>query len=200
MKRVLDAALALTGIAVFATVLAPLLVLIAVAVKLESRGPVLFAAERVGRAGRRFRMRKFRTMRVDAGGPRVTTAEDPRVTRVGRLLRRTHFDEAPQLWNVLVGDMSLVGPRPEDPRFVDEGDPAQRRVLSVRPGITGPSQLAFAGREGALLGREDPERDYRERVLPAKLAADAAYVERRSFAGDLAILARTLFRRPDADA
>jgi lipopolysaccharide/colanic/teichoic acid biosynthesis glycosyltransferase len=107
------------------------------------------------------------------------------------LLRRTHADEWPQLWNVLAGEMSLVGPRPEDPRFVDAADPAWRRVLSVRPGLTGTTQLAFAGREASLVGDGDPETGYRARVLPSKLAADAAYVDARTFGGDLAILART---------
>ena len=119
-------------------------------------------------------------------------AKDPRVTAVGGALRATRLDELPQLWNVLVGEMSLVGPRPEDPRFVDASEPAWRRVLSVRPGITGPSQLAFAGREQDLLDPADPERAYRDRVLPAKLAADVSYVETRSFAKDVALLVRTL--------
>jgi lipopolysaccharide/colanic/teichoic acid biosynthesis glycosyltransferase len=190
MKRALDIALALAGL----VVLAPVLVVVAFAVKLGSRGPVLFHAERVGRGGRTFRMHKFRTMTADAAGPRVTTDADPRVTRVGRALRRTRIDEAPQLWNVLVGEMSLVGPRPEDPRFVDAADATWRRVLSVRPGITGPAQLVFADVETRLLGDADPERDYRERVLPEKLAVDLAYVERRSLGRDLGLLARTLLR------
>ena len=190
MKRTFDVCASLLGIAALA---APSL-LVAVAVKLSSRGPVLHRAARVGRGGRRFDALKFRTMRAGAGGPAVTTADDARVTRLGRVLRRTRVDEWPQLWNVLVGDMSLVGPRPEDPRFVDEADPAWRLVLAVRPGITGPTQLAFADLEQAALSAADPERDYRERVLPAKLRSDAEYVERRTFGGDLALLARTGLR------
>jgi lipopolysaccharide/colanic/teichoic acid biosynthesis glycosyltransferase len=196
MKRALDVAVALAGLAV----LAPLLVVVAAAVALESRGPALFNAVRVGRDGRRFRMRKFRTMTVDADGPRITTADDARVTRLGRVLRATHLDEVPQLWNVLVGEMSLVGPRPEDPAFVDADDPAWRRVLSVRPGITGPAQLRFSRREQDALGAADPERDYRERVLPEKLRADVEYVERRTFVGDVLLLLRTPFARADASA
>ena len=190
MKRAYDLLGALLGIALLA---APALA-VAIAVKLSSRGPVLFRAERVGRGGRCFYALKFRTMRTDAAGPGVTTAGDARVTGLGRVLRRTRIDEWPQLWNVLVGDMSLVGPRPEDPRFVDAADPAWRRVLEVRPGVTGPTQLAFADREQTLLTSGDPERDYRERVLPEKLRSDAAYVGARTFSGDLALLARTGLR------
>jgi lipopolysaccharide/colanic/teichoic acid biosynthesis glycosyltransferase len=192
MKRAFDLVVALAGLAA----LLPLLAAVALVVRFGSEGPVLFHAERVGRGGRRFRMHKFRTMSADAAGPAITAASDARVTRAGRVLRRLHLDELPQLWNVLVGEMSLVGPRPEDPRFVDAGDEAWRRVLSVRPGMTGASQLVFARRERDLVGSGDPERDYRERVLPAKLRADAAYVEGRSFAGDLTLLARTFLPRP----
>jgi len=194
MTRAFDVVVA----AVVLLALAPLLVVVAIAVKLGSRGPALFHAERVGRGGRRFRMHKFRTMTRGGDGPRVTTAADPRVTSVGRPLRATHLDEAPQLWNVLVGDMSLVGPRPEDPAFVDVDAPAWRRILSVRPGLTGPTQLRFAAVERATLGAADPERDYRERVLPAKLLADVEYVERRTFVGDVVLLLRTPFARAGA--
>ncbi len=186
MKRAFDLVVALAAL----VALAPLLVLVALAVKLTSRGPVLFHAERAGRGGRPFRLHKFRTMTHGAAGPALTTADDARVTLLGHALRRTHADELPQLWNVVTGEMSLVGPRPEDPRFVAADDPAWRRVLSVRPGITGPTQLAFAGREAALLGG-DPERGYRERVLPEKLRSDLDYATGRSFAADLAILGRT---------
>ena len=188
MKRALDVVLALAGIAVLA---APGL-LVALVIVLDSRGPPLFRALRVGRGGRAFRALKFRTMTAGVAGPAITAERDARVTRVGRVLRRTRFDETPQLVNVLFGDMSLVGPRPEDPRFVDAADAAWGRVLSVRPGITGPTQLAFADEEQALVGRDDPETAYRARVLPAKLRSDVAYVEGRTFAGDVALLARTL--------
>jgi lipopolysaccharide/colanic/teichoic acid biosynthesis glycosyltransferase len=194
MKRPFDLAVAVVGLAL----LVPLLLLVGLAVRLSSPGPALFAAQRVGRAGRPFRLWKFRTMAAAAAGPRVTTTDDARVTSIGRYLRRTRLDELPQLWNVLVGEMSLVGPRPEDPRFVDVDDATWRRVLSVLPGVTGPAQLEFADREQALLGSRDPERDYRDRVLPTKLRVDVDYVERRTFAGDVTILVRTLFRRSRA--
>jgi lipopolysaccharide/colanic/teichoic acid biosynthesis glycosyltransferase len=193
MKRAFDVVASMLGLVVFA----PLLIVVALAVKLGSRGPALFHADRVGRDGRRFRMHKFRTM-SPAAGPRITTSDDPRVTSFGRVLRATHLDEAPQLWNVLVGEMSLVGPRPEDPAFVDADDPTWRRVLSVRPGITGPTQIRFSRNEQASLGAADPERDYRERVLPEKLRADAEYVDRRTFVGDVIVLLRTPFARADA--
>ena len=188
MKRTIDIVVALCAIAALAL---PLLVAAAVAA-LASHGPVFFGATRVGCGGRPFRMHKWRTMSVGMPGPGITRADDPRITRCGRFLRRTRIDELPQFWNVLVGDMSLVGPRPEDPRFVDTGDPVWQQVLSVRPGMTGPAQLEYADREQALLGAEDPERDYRERVLPAKLRADLAYVRSKTLRGDLALLRRTL--------
>jgi lipopolysaccharide/colanic/teichoic acid biosynthesis glycosyltransferase len=196
MKRAFDVVLAAAAL----LPLAPLLLVVALAVRIGSRGPVFFHADRVGRGGRRFRMHKFRTMSADVGGARITTSNDPRVTSIGRVLRATHLDEAPQLWNVLAGEMSLVGPRPEDPAFVDVDDPAWRRVLSVRPGITGPTQLRFADLERASLGDIDPERDYRERVLPAKLRADVDYVERQTLLGDVVLLLRTPFARAGASA
>ncbi len=217
-RRLADVVIALAGL----VLLAPIGVLAAALVALTSRGPILFRAERVGRTGQRFAMLKLRTMRPAAegtaaegttaegttaagpgvtgaaaegpavAGPAVTGAGDPRVTPVGRLLRRTHLDEWPQLWNVLRGEMSVVGPRPEDPRFVDPEDPRWRRVLSVRPGLTGPTQLVWARREPALLRTPDPETTYRRDVLPQKLASDVRYVDRRSLLGDLGCLLRTL--------
>lgn len=187
MKRAFDLIVSLVLLAVLCVPIA----LLALCVKLGSRGPAIFRALRVGRSGRTFHMLKLRTMTACAGGPAIAVANDPRVTSLGRFLRRSHLDELPQLWNVAAGEMSLVGPRPEEPRFVDANAADWRRVLALRPGITGPSQLAFADEEQRLLGTNDPERDYRERVLPAKLRADLAYVEGRTFARDLAVLART---------
>src|SRR5438874_1203967 len=153
--RVMHAAVA----AVLLVVFSPVLLAVALAVRLSSPGPVLHRATRVGRQGRLFTVYKFRTM--VAGGARlgasITSAEDPRVTPVGRMLRRCKVDELPQLWNVVRGEMRLVGPRPEDPRFVALYRPEQKmRVLSVPPGITGPSQLLFFDEE-ALLRSADPE-------------------------------------------
>jgi lipopolysaccharide/colanic/teichoic acid biosynthesis glycosyltransferase len=151
LKRLFDIAGALAALCI----VAPLLLPIALWVVLDSRGPVLYRARRIGRHHRPFAMYKFRTMVADAArrGPALTYQADPRITRAGRFLRRTHLDELPQLFNVLKGDMSLVGPRPEAPDYVDPGSPVWRQVLSVRPGICGLSQLAFATAESAILSR-----------------------------------------------
>ncbi|MFZ1405869.1 MAG: sugar transferase [Anaerolineae bacterium] len=153
--------------------LSPLFCWIALWIKLTSPGPVFYRAVRVGQDGRPFRLYKFRSMIVgtDRQGPGITATGDPRITRVGRFLRRAKLDELPQLINVLLGDMSLVGPRPEDPRYVAFYTPEQRRVLSVRPGITSPASLAYRHEEQLLAG-EDWETHYRTRVLPDKLALD----------------------------
>lgn len=188
-KRLFD----LLGAALGLLLLAPLLLLVALWVKLDSPGPVFFRQERVGRYGRPFRIHKFRTMRQGASGLALTVGEDSRITRAGRWLRRTRLDELPQLIDVLVGDMSLVGPRPEVPRYVAHYPPALReRALAVRPGITDPASLDYID-EAALLARAaDPEREYIEVILPAKLQRAADYAERASLATDLALLWRTL--------
>ncbi len=178
--------------------LAPLWLVLALAIKRDSPGPVLYRALRVGRDGRGFTMLKFRTMRVGAdAGAGITGADDARVTRVGRWLRASRLDELPQLVNVLRGEMSLVGPRPESPRYVRFYSPEQRAVLHVRPGITGPTQLRFRD-EATWLTGPDIEECYVRDLLPAKLASDLAYVRQRSFWHDLAVLlatARLLTRR-----
>jgi lipopolysaccharide/colanic/teichoic acid biosynthesis glycosyltransferase len=187
MKRLFDVSVALLAL----VVLAPLLAAIALAVRREDRGPVLFRQVRIGRGGRPFEILKYRTMRSEAGGAPITVRGDPRLTRIGQRLRRWKLDELPQLWNVLRGDMSLVGPRPEVPQYVDLGSPLQREVLRVRPGMTGWAQLDGLDEEAELAGVPDPERLYREVLLPRKLALDLRYVREGSFATDLAILART---------
>ncbi|WP_428419992.1 sugar transferase [Methylibium sp.] len=190
-KRLVDLLLALGGL----LLLAPLLLVIAAAIRLDSRGPVLFRQERVGRHGRLFRIHKFRTMVADASrrGPSLTVGDDARITRVGRWLRERRLDELPQLIDVLLGDMSVVGPRPELPRYVAQYPAALReRVLSVRPGITDPASLAHLD-ESALLARAaDPEREYVEVILPRKLQLAADYADRASTASDLRVLWRTL--------
>ncbi len=187
-KRALDIGASAAGL----LMLAPLGLCAAAAIAREDGRPMIYRAIRVGRYGRPFTMYKLRTMRRDAAsrGPAITTAADPRVTRVGRLLRRTRIDELPQLWNVLRGEMSLVGPRPEDPAYVALYTPAQRAVLTVRPGITGPAQLAFAD-ETRLLRPDHAHEDYVNVVLPAKLVIDLEYVATLSPWHDLRILART---------
>ena len=187
MKRAVDLVIALPALAV----LGPLLLLLAAAVRLGSRGPALYAARRVGRAGDEFTMYKLRTMYADRGGAAITGRDDPRVTPLGRVLRRMHLDELPQLWNIVRGEMSLVGPRPEDPQFVSHYSPEQRAVLGVRPGLTGPAQLAHRD-ESRRLPAHDTDAVYELDVLPGKLAIDLEYVRHHSLAGDLRILWRTI--------
>lgn len=175
--------------------LAPLLAAIALAVKVDSPGPVFFRQERVGRHFRRFRLLKFRTMVAGAeGGPALTAGDDPRVTRAGRLLRRFKLDELPQLVNVLRGEMSLVGPRPELPCYVERFRRDYEELLSVRPGLTDPASIKYAD-EAELLGRAaDAEAEYLREVLPDKIALAKAYVRERSLLSDLGILWRTAAR------
>ena len=187
-RRAFDLVMAAAGL----LVLSPLLLVLGLCVKLQDRGPIFFTALRVGRGGRLFRLYKFRTMVVNADrlGSGITTRGDRRVTRFGRWLRRTKLDELPQLLNVLIGDMSLVGPRPEDPRYVALYTPAQRRVLAARPGITSAASVAYRHEEQMLAGA-DSEQLYRDRVLQEKLAIDLAYLDRRSLGSDLVIIGRT---------
>ncbi|HEX8940939.1 MAG TPA: sugar transferase [Candidatus Limnocylindrales bacterium] len=170
----------------------PLVGALGLAVRLETPGPAIHRASRVGTGGRPFTCYKLRTMVAAAptSGPAITAGGDPRLTRLGRLLRRFRLDELPQLWNVARGEMRLVGPRPEAPGFVDLSDPLHRLVFTARPGITGLTQLFYAD-EAARLDRTDPERHYREAVLPAKLRLDAAYLRHRSTILDLWILGQT---------
>jgi lipopolysaccharide/colanic/teichoic acid biosynthesis glycosyltransferase len=190
-KRFFDVIVAALGL----LLLGPLLIAIALWIKLDSPGPVFFRQERVGRGGAPFRIHKFRSMRVDAPlvGPQLTVGADPRVTRTGQVLRRTKLDELPQLIDVLVGSMSLVGPRPEVPRYVAMYPAALRdKVLSVRPGITDPASIEYRD-ESALLARAaDPERVYIEQIMPAKLRCAANYVDRMSLANDVRLIGATL--------
>jgi lipopolysaccharide/colanic/teichoic acid biosynthesis glycosyltransferase len=172
-------------------VLLPLIVVAAIAVRLDSSGPALFRCDRAGYRGRRLNMLKFRKMRDDADGPALTTDDDARFTRIGRLLAKLKIDEIPQLWHVLVGEMSLVGPRPEDVEFVVLHEREYRTILGVRPGITGLSQIAFA-EESRILDGDNPLDHYVEDILPQKVSLDVIYAERRSFLLNLRILFWTL--------
>jgi lipopolysaccharide/colanic/teichoic acid biosynthesis glycosyltransferase len=190
-KRAFD----LVGAVLALLLLSPLMLLAALWVKLDSAGPVFYRQERVGRFGVPFRIHKFRTMRADAAalGPQLTVGQDGRITRVGRWLRHYRIDELPQFIDVLQGTMSLVGPRPEVPRFVAHY-PAdlKDRVLAVRPGITDPASLAHIDESALLAAAADPEREYVERILPRKLALQADYVVQATLASDLRVLLRTL--------
>ncbi len=190
-KRLFDLLLSSIGL----LLLAPVLLLIALLIKLDSAGPVMFRQERVGRFGQPFRIHKFRTMRHEPAGQglQITVGADRRITRVGGFLRASKLDELPQLLDVWLGDMSLVGPRPEVPRYVAHY-PAELRdkVLSVRPGITDIASIEYRD-EGAVLARAaDPERAYIHEVLPHKLALAARYVERSSLWLDVWLIWRTV--------
>lgn len=187
MKRALDITLSAAAL----LLLSPLLAAIALGVCIDSGAPILFSQERVGLGFRRFRIYKFRTMHTRASGPGVTVGGDPRVTRFGRFLRAFKLDELPQFYNVLRGDMSLVGPRPELPEYVEMYKDRYARVLAIRPGITDPASLRFRHEEAILASSPDPLRAYADCVLPEKLALAERYVRERSLAGDLAILFQT---------
>jgi len=198
LPRAVEAALACLGLAVAS----PILLVTAGLVAATSPGPVLFRQQRVGRGGRPFILLKLRTMKAAPEGSQLTAAGDARITPVGRWLRRFKLDEIPQLWNVVRGDMSLVGPRPEVPRYVDDS-PLWRQVLAVRPGLTDPVSLRLHDEErllaGVAAGGDDPERFYRERLLPWKLRGYGEYLESRSWATDLGVLVATtlaVLRRP----
>jgi lipopolysaccharide/colanic/teichoic acid biosynthesis glycosyltransferase len=191
-KHTVDFLLALLGV----VSLLPLFLLVAVLIKLDSPGPVFFRQKRAGRNGKLFEMYKFRTMVQGAYsmGSRLTVKRDPRITRLGRLLRWSKIDELPQLCNILRGEMSLIGPRPEDPHFVQFYTPEQRRVLLLRPGIVGPSQIEGRDEIDSYPdGLKDTECYYVEHILPPKLQRDLEYVARATFWGDMTLLLRGLW-------
>ncbi len=190
VKRILDISIA----SLLIILLCPLMLVVSMLILCTSRGPILYRQKRVGKEGRHFFIYKFRTMYRDADrrGPSVTSADDERVTLVGRMLRNNKLDELPQLFNVVRGDMSLVGPRPQVPRFVAHFDPSLRSiVLCVRPGITGPTALYFRHEERMLAARPDREGFYIRHILPVKLRMDAQYVMNQSLRGDLGVLLET---------
>jgi lipopolysaccharide/colanic/teichoic acid biosynthesis glycosyltransferase len=189
LPRQVEAVIALAGL----VMVAPLIALAAIAIAVTSRGPVIFRQKRMGRKGRPFTMYKLRTMRVANSGPQVTAGDDARVTPVGKFLRKTKLDELPELWNVVKGDMSLIGPRPEVPRYVDLLDPMWRLVLEARPGLTDPMTLRLRNEEALLVEVEgDRERFYLETLLPFKLDGNLNYLQMRSWRSDLKVLWHTI--------
>lgn len=191
MKRVFDALFSATAL----VLLTPLLLLIAAFVAAESRGGAFYHQERIGRHGVPFRLHKFRSMHVHREGAQVTLGtSDPRITTIGRVLRSYKLDELPQLWNVLKGDMSLVGPRPEVAKYVELYTDEMREVLDVRPGLTDPASIAGFDEGERLEAAADPERHYREVILPEKVQQQLAYVRSATFGSDIRIIARTFFR------
>lgn len=190
MKRLMD----ILASATLLVLLCPIMVGLALWIRWKDGAPVLFRQERIGRNGVPFDILKFRTMRLQQAGDLAVTSgdEDERITSTGKRMRSRRMDEFPQLWNVLKGDMSFVGPRPEVPSYVDVQSETWKSVLSVRPGITGPDALAFRN-EGELLSQvPDADQHYRDTLLPQKLAIQVDYVANHTLASDLAILFRTL--------
>lgn len=191
MKRLFDVAASAVGL----IVLSPVFLISCVAVAVGSPGPVIFRQQRVGRFFRPFTLYKFRTMQVGAErGPAVTAGGDARITGIGRLLRKTKLDELPQLFNVLKGDMSLVGPRPEVAKYVELFREDYREILTVRPGITDYAAIEYRNEEEILKEYADPEAGYLQVVLPAKIALYRQYLSRRGFWVDLGIILQTLRR------
>lgn len=187
-KRIMDVTLSAIGL----VALSPVLAAVAVAVKLDSRGPVLFGHDRVGKDFATFKVWKFRTMRTGTTGPQLTTATDSRITRVGRMLRNSKLDELPQLYNVLIGEMSLVGPRPEVSEYVEIFKSDYATILTVRPGLTDPAAISFRNEQSLLAESSDPEQTYRNEILPKKLELSATYVAEQSVRNDCRLILRTL--------
>lgn len=175
------------------TLAAPLIAVLGIAIAISSRGPIFFRQKRVGRGGQLFDLYKLRTMTLSNDGPQVTARDDVRITSVGRFLRRTKLDELPTFWNVLRGDVALVGPRPEVPRYVQLDDPIWQAVLSVRPGLTDPVTLSLRNEEELLANvGSDTERYYLEELQPAKLKGYVAYLAERTWRTDLQVIGKTL--------
>lgn len=187
-KRLFDVVCSALGL----LALSPVLLICTALVALTSPGGALFRQERVGRDGRPFTIYKFRSMRRENAGLKISTSSDARITPVGHILRKTKLDELPQLWNVLIGDMSFVGPRPEVAEYVALYDDTQRQVLLVRPGITGLASIRFHNENELLERSEDPNRTYIEEIMPQKLALDLEYIPRASVGYDIRLIFETL--------
>ncbi len=192
MKRFFDISCSAIGL----VTLLPLFLVVAILIKLDSRGPVFFRQQRIGRNFRSFRIYKFRTMTTDAPkkGLQITVGGDKRVTRIGRILRKYKIDELPQLINVLMGDMSLVGPRPEVEKYVELCKEDYKYILQIRPGITDIASITYRDEEGVLTGKRNPEAYYRQVLLPEKIRLAREYIDRASFFYDLRLIFATVYR------
>ena len=186
-KRAFDILCSFLGL----TVLSPMLLVVSVLVAVTSPGGVFFRQERIGKDGRPFRIFKFRSMRKDNAGLKITTGNDSRITPVGRFLRKSKIDELPQLINVLAGDMSFVGPRPEVADYVNLYTPYQRQVLLVRPGITGLASIRFRNENDLLTASDDPNRTYVEQIMPRKIDLDLEYIPHASVFYDIKLIFQT---------
>lgn len=190
LKRSFDILSSLLGL----ILLIPLFIVVSILIKVDSKGPIFFSQERIGKDFKPFRIFKFRTMVQTKSGPLITTANDLRITRVGKYLRRYKIDELPQLLNVLKGDMSLVGPRPEVKRYVDLFKSDYRKILTVRPGITDPASLRYSNEEAILSQLPDHEEAYIKRILPEKINLSLEYVNNRTMMRDIMIILKTIFK------
>lgn len=187
-KRAFDIVFSLIGL----LILSPVLALTGICVRLSSRGPALFRQERTGRYGKPFTIYKFRTMVLNHGGSSVSVRGESRITRLGSVLRKLKIDELPELWNILIGDMSFVGPRPDMPEYASRLQGEQREILSVRPGITSPASLKYAREEEILSTVSDPLKHFDEVIWPDKMEMNLRYVRSRTFIGDLILIIRTV--------
>jgi lipopolysaccharide/colanic/teichoic acid biosynthesis glycosyltransferase len=194
LKRGFDIVASFIGL----IILIPVFLIIALLIKLLMSGPVLFIQRRTGRYGKPFSLYKFRSMTVNSGGSTTTVSGDSRITPLGAVLRRYKLDELPELWNVLTGDMSFVGPRPDMPEFTDRLNGEERRILDLRPGITGPASLKYLNEEKILAGVTDPKKHTNETIWPDKVRINLKYFRERSFTGDIIIIIKTLFKK-DSD-
>lgn len=192
MKRLFDILFSTIGL----LVLFPLFLVVSIFIKFDSRGPVFFRQERIGRNFKPFRIFKFRSMTIDAPekGPSITVGGDKRVSRVGTFLRKTKIDELPQLINVVKGNMSFVGPRPEVKKYVEMFRKDYEKLLTIRPGITDPASLKYSNEEAVLSSSSDWEKDYTDRILPEKIRLASEYVERHNIYTDLKLIVKTVFR------
>ena len=194
MKRLFDITASLFGL----ILLIPLFLVLAILIKLRMPGPVLFCQQRVGRHGREFTIYKFRSMLVDHQGSTISVRGESRITPLGARLRKYKLDELPELWNVLIGDMSFVGPRPDVAEYYNRLKGEELKILELRPGITGPASLKYANEEEILASQPDPQLYNDQVIWPDKVRINLEYYEQRSFLGDLAIIFRTISgSRPD---
>ncbi|MBE0653372.1 MAG: sugar transferase [Bacteroidales bacterium] len=196
MKRVFDFLVSLVGL----VGLSPLLLVIMLLIKWKMAGPVFYRQIRTGRYGKRFTICKFRSMRIDHDGNTTSVKGESRITPLGARLRKYKLDELPELWNVLIGDMSLVGPRPDVPEFTDRLAGDEKLILELRPGITGPASLKYADEEEILASVPDPQKYTNEVIWPDKVRINLDYYRTRTFFGDLTFILKTIFRNSNTES
>ncbi|MBE0426176.1 MAG: sugar transferase [Nitrospirae bacterium] len=194
IKRLFDIFFSFSGLLIFS----PLFVVVAVLIKIDSKGPVFFKQERIGKNFKSFNIYKFRTMKNNAEkhGPKITVRGDSRVTGIGRFLRKYKIDELPQLFNVLKGDMSFVGPRPEISEYVQLFKSDYKKLLGIRPGITDPASIKYSNEEAVLYSSGNWEEEYKTRILPEKIRLSLNYLKKRNILTDLKIILETVLRTP----